>query len=230
MPGVGSGTLTEGRGPSEATEDPDQDRSEPVPEPISEPVSEHRAVRRTLTIVYIAVLGTASLYLLASVVHELFLRKQAVAAGPPVANAVELLRCHDAVSELLEDLGKTAAGLELEAVTGDGRELAQRWAEHERDWRRRWTATNELCRFDRTADPALGPAFEWISGVWERLPAVQLQYRDMMRRFADHPGSDLEEMRAALDRSRRLLQEELEDELEERTDQPSPQPRGSTPQ
>lgn len=209
--------MTEGRGPSEDAEDPEEDRSEPV--------SEHRSVRRTLTIVYIAVLGTASLYVLTSIVFQLFFGgpSQAAAAGPPAATARELLQCHDAVAELLTDLGQTATGLELEAVTGDGRELAQRWAEHERDWRRRWTAANVTCRFDRAADPALGPAFEWISGVWERLPAVQLQYRDLMRRFADHPGSELEEMRAALDRSRRLLQEELGDE-------PSPQPRGSTPQ
>lgn len=157
--------------------------------------------------------------MLGSVVYELFIYRPNSHEAPAVAGAADLLQCHDAVAELLTDLGTTAAELEREAVVGDGRELAQRWAEHERDWRRRWNGANDLCRFDRAPEPALGPAFEWMTAVWEKLPALQLTYRDQMRRFAENPGSELEEMRAALDRSRKLLEEEL-----------SHQPEGSTPE
>ena len=164
--------------------------------------------------------------MLGSVVFELFIYRPR-AEKTPAAGAADLLQCHDAVSALLTELGTTAAELEREAVVGDGRDPAQRWAEHERDWRRRWNGANDLCRFDRAPEPALGPAFEWMTAVWEKLPALQLSYRDQMRRFAEHPGAELEEMRAALDRSRKLLEEELVNEKESGA---SPQPEGSTPQ
>jgi len=61
--------------------------------------------------------------------------------------------------------------------------------------------------FKRQYVPGLGPAYDRMARVHRELPAMMLEYREMMRRFTREQARDLDAMRHALDKSRKLLEE-----------------------
>jgi hypothetical protein len=140
---------------------------------------------------------------IASIVHELFLRR---GERPPLPNPTDLLTCNRDVGDLLEGLGRTAAELQREAATGDPEDLGGRWERFAADWQERWHKVNRRCRFDELADTGLGPAYDRMAWVHRNLPGVKLKYREAMKRFTDEQAGEIKEMREALKRSHALLE------------------------
>jgi hypothetical protein len=89
-------------------------------------------------------------------------------------------------------------------------ELGTRWEEFSRAWDRRWNVVNAQCRFDELAETGLGRAVDRLAWVHRNLPGLKLQYREMMKQFSENQAETLAEMREALSRSRKLLQEQAE--------------------
>jgi hypothetical protein len=169
---------------------------------------EFRPYRLALWIVYVSVGGLGALLLVTSIVVELFGRRSDAATAPSPA---DLLQCNDDVLHLLEDLAVTPAEIQRAAATGATRaELGTRWEEFSREWDRRWNVVNVQCRFDELAETGLGPALDRMAWVHRNLPGLKLQYREMMKQFSETQAETLVEMREALGRSRKLLQEQAE--------------------
>jgi hypothetical protein len=169
---------------------------------------EFRPYRLALWIVYVSVGGLGALLLISSIVVELFGRRSDTVQAPSPA---DLLHCNGDVLELLEDLALTSAKIQGEAAKGTARtELGTRWEEFSREWDRRWNLVNAQCRFDELAETGRGPAVDRMAWVHRNLPGLKLQYREMMKQFSETQAQTLAEMREALDRSRKLLQEQAE--------------------
>jgi hypothetical protein len=171
---------------------------------------EVRSYRQALWIAYVSVGGLGSLLLVASIVAELFGGRPG-SDGPRAPSPQDLLQCSDDVLLLLEDLADTPSDLMHEAAHGAKvTELGEKWEAFSHDWDGRWETVNVQCRFDELADTGLGPAFDRMAWVHRNLPRLKLKYRETMKRFTDDQAETLVEMRAALERSRRLLHEQAE--------------------
>jgi len=169
---------------------------------------EFRPYRLALWIVYVSVGGLGALLLITSIVVELFGRRSDTAQAPSPA---DLLQCNGDVLHLLEDLAVTPAEIQREAAMGTAAtELGNRWEEFSRTWDRRWNVVNAQCRFDELAETGLGRAVDRLAWVHRNLPGLKLQYREMMKQFSENQAETLAEMREALSRSRKLLQEQAE--------------------
>ena len=169
---------------------------------------EFRPYRLALWIVYVSVGGLGALLLITSIVVELFGRRSDVAQAPSPA---DLVTCNGDVLHLLEDLAATPAEIQREAARGTKlTELGSRWEEFSREWDRRWNVVNVQCKFDELAETGLGPAVDRMAWVHRNLPGLKLQYREMMKQFSETQAETLAEMREALGRSRKLLQEQAE--------------------
>jgi hypothetical protein len=167
---------------------------------------EFRPYRLALWIVYVSVGGLGALLLITSIVVELFGRRSDKAQAPSPA---DFLQCNSDVLTLLKDLAVTPAEIQREAATGAVQaELGNRWEEFSRAWDRRWNVVNAQCRFDELAETGLGPAVDRMAWVHRNLPGLKLQYREMMKQFSETQARTLAEMRDALSRSRKLLEEQ----------------------
>jgi hypothetical protein len=169
---------------------------------------EFRPYRLALWIVYVSVGGLGALLLITSIVVELFGRRSDTVQAPSPA---DLLQCNGDVLKLLEDLAVTPAEIQRAAAMGTSTtELGTRWEEFSKAWDRRWNVVNAQCRFDELAETGLGRAVDRLAWVHRNLPRLKLQYREMMKQFSETQAETLAEMREALSRSRKLLQEQAE--------------------
>jgi hypothetical protein len=174
---------------------------------ISKP-EEFRTYRKALWTITVALAGLLGLLVFASIAVELYGGRGKAPKAPSPAN---LLQCSDDVLHLLEDL--VAKPSELMVIAGKGApgsELGRDWEAFSHEWDRRWETVNTRCEFDERADTGLGPSFDRMAWVHRNLPSLKLQYREMIKRFTDRQAETLAEMRTALERSRRLLQEQAE--------------------
>jgi len=168
---------------------------------------EFHSYRRALVIGYVGALGLAAAWVVLSIVVELFFGHGRRVRAPEPTPA-DLLACNHDVRGLFEDPGKTAAELQAAAVVGDARDLDARWEEFSRHlWQERWEQVLRRCKFDELAETGLGPAYDRMARVHRELPAMMLEYREMMRRFTREQARELDAMRHALDKSRKLLEE-----------------------
>lgn len=169
---------------------------------------EFRRYRQALAGLYITVGSLGTLLLISSVVVELFFTH---GERRPAPSPADLLECNREVTALLEDLGATAAEIQREAVVGRSEsDLSKRWDDFSREWQRRWEAVNVRCEFDERAETDLGEAYNRMAWVHRNLPALKLKYKEMMKQFTREQAADLAEMRAALAKSRQLLEESAE--------------------
>jgi hypothetical protein len=167
---------------------------------------EFRPYRLALWIVYVSVGGLGALLLITSIVVELFGRRSDTIQAPSPA---DLLTCNDDVVNLLDRLANTSAEIQTDASKGvPATELGTRWEEFSRGWDRSWNMVNAQCRFDELAETGLGRAVDRLAWVHRNLPGLKLQYREMMKQFSETQAPTLAEMREALSRSRKLLQEQ----------------------
>jgi len=156
----------------------------------------------------VGAIGT--LLLVGSVVVELFdpLGDKPAEKNP---SPTDLLQCNADVLHLLQDLAVTPAEIQREAADGTPPgELGEKWDEFSRTWDRRWNVVNVQCQFDELAETGLGPAFDRMAEVHRSLPGLKLAYREMMKAWNDKQAGRLADMRDALAKSRRLLEEQAE--------------------
>ena len=169
---------------------------------------EFHSYRRALRFVYFGVLALGSALLIASIVTNLFFHGHRPDRAAPEPTATDLLSCNHDVEMLLEDLGRSSTELQAQAVQGEAHDLGARWEEFARQkWQPRWEEVLRRCKFDELAETGLGPAYDRMAAVHRELPGMMLRYREMMKRFTNDQARDLEAMRTALDKSRRLLEE-----------------------
>lgn len=163
---------------------------------------EFRSYRQALVILYVGVLSAGSLLAIASIIVELFFQRHELAPEP---TAADLLSCNRDVERLLDGLSREAGELHQQALSDAN--LGERWEEFASRWRREWATVNESCQFDILAETGLGSAYDWMANVHRDLPVLQLEYREMMRRWTDNQVPRMREMRRTLERSRKMLQE-----------------------
>jgi hypothetical protein len=168
----------------------------------SENQQEFRSYRQALFILYAGVLSLGSLLGITSIVVELFFKRSEPAPEPTPA---DLVSCNDDVRALLDGLAHTAGEVH-ELALGDVN-LGARWEDFASGWRREWIAVKEACQFDTLAETGLGSAYDAMADVHAKLPVLQLEYREMIRRFTDTQVPKMREMRRSLERSRKNLQE-----------------------
>ena len=169
---------------------------------------EFRKYRQALLTIYVVALGLGSLLILVSVAVELFGRRNEPAT---VGTPADLLHCNQDVSALLESLGREVSTLQVEAFVGDARDLGARWEEFTREWQKQWDVAEARCLFNSRADKGLGPAFDRMAWVHRQLPRLKLEYRESMKRFENEQAREIASMRAALAKSRELLEERAGD-------------------
>jgi hypothetical protein len=109
----------------------------------------------------------------------------------------------------LSDLGDTAG--ELLGVPGRTglQEVGSRWERFSTAWSRRWSATDDRCRFSELKDGNLGIAYDRMAQVHEDLDAMRLKYQALLDHFEEEQGPELSAMRQALDKSHKVLQKRV---------------------
>ncbi len=169
--------------------------------------AEFRRYRQGLLVAYVVLGGLAGLLIAASVIVDLFFSGTKRAGGAPAA-AVDLVRCNQDVSGLLDRVGAGAAELQLEAVRGDRAGRAARVQASVERWQDDWRAVGGRCAFDDASAGVPGTAFERMAWVHRNLPALAGKSREMMARFDEEQAREMARMREALQRSRAELQME----------------------
>jgi hypothetical protein len=142
----------------------------------------------------------------ASIVIELFAtgRPEARREALPVA---EQAVCNRDVRSLLERLVREAARLEQLPLEGRTTDLIAMWDGFAQSWGDDWRALGERCRFAQLADRGLGTAYDRIAWVHHTLPTTKLKYAEQMARFSRDLAGEVAEMRSALDKSLKDLEE-----------------------
>lgn len=176
---------------------------------------EFRHYRQALVLTYLAVGSLGTVLLISSIVIELFFRPGFRAALPTTS---DLLDCNQAVQELLEHLNETATRIQAsvtarelpKAEAPSPTDLGDRWADFSHDWQKQWEAINAGCRFDERAGTGLGEGFDRMAYVHQSLPGLRLRYQRMLKQFAEDQAEDIADMRRALAKSRKILEEHAE--------------------
>ncbi|MFH0902969.1 MAG: hypothetical protein V2A73_20260 [Pseudomonadota bacterium] len=152
---------------------------------------------KTIGVLYAVVMACSCGLIVASILHELFFRR---VDSLPEPTTTDLAGCSSSVRSLLEDLGKTVAWLQQEAVTGNPENIAARWESFSGNWQERWNSVNRQCRFEKLANTGLGQTFDRMAWVHQQLPIVKLKYREMMKRYTEEQVAELTAIRRVLDR------------------------------
>ncbi len=101
-------------------------------------------------------------------------------------------------------LDKLAAGYEVGDPDPD--ETARRWVESHTRWFKQWQDTGHRCRFRELRDQGLGATYDHLAWIHARLGELHDAYVAQLNHFMARHASEVEEIRRALDSSRKTLE------------------------
>ena len=153
---------------------------------------------------------TASItaWLLASVAHSLFAHPavQPSATFSGRADDVDaLLRCQADVETLFDELNRKLFDLQSLGARYDI-ELAQQWEAFSKQWKHRRLELGARCRFDELRNHGLGAAYDRLAAVYDELEGMQRAYAVLLYRYIDHHASQVDDIRHALESSRKAFE------------------------
>lgn len=161
------------------------------------------------------------LLLAVSVLKELFFRPVGTPHGSVLsANNPDpeiLMRCHDSIASLSEDLGTISTELLALPRTQSPEEarIMPRWEEFSQQWLMRWDDVNARCRFSELRNDSMGEAYHLMAEVHGDLPAMRLKYKSLLAHFAHNQTTDLARMQRQLARAKQLLRYQRNPKSEE---------------
>jgi len=173
--------------------------------------NEFRRYRQFLTGLYLAAAACGVMLLVISVVFQLATRIEPepsnvqISLSQPASG--QLLHCHNKVSELYQELGKTTAQLVVQPANGKRPQIGAQWQEFSRNWKKDWKQADHICRFSEALKTHRGVAYGRLARVHHDLPTMHLKYQSLLIQFDKQQAAELVRMRRALDRSRTALVE-----------------------
>lgn len=178
--------------------------------PRAEAKPEFRRYRQGLQI---ATFGTTAIiiaWLIASVAHSLFahpaVRASATFSGR--ADDVDaLLDCQADVESLFDDLNQKLFDLQALGAKYDI-SLGQQWEAFSKQWLHRRREVGARCRFDELSGHGLGAAYDHLAVVYDELEEAQRAYAVLLYNYIDHHASRVDDMRHALESSRKAFEQQ----------------------
>jgi len=178
--------------------------------PRSDAKPEFRRYRQGLQI---ATFGTTAIiiaWLIASVAHSLFahpaVRPSATFSGRP-DDIEALMDCQADVESLFDGLNRKLFDLQALGAKYDIEE-GQQWEAFSKQWLRRRREVGAHCRFGELAGHGLGAAYDHLAVVYDELEEVQRAYAVLLYNYIDHHASRVEDIRHALESSRKTFEME----------------------
>jgi hypothetical protein len=177
--------------------------------------SPHKAeFRRYRQAVWGLTFGTTAIivaWLIASVAHALFARpavQTSSTAGVVPGDDVDvLLACQADVESLFDTLNRKLFDLQALGARYDI-QRAEQWEAFSKRWRQRRQEVGARCRFDelRNRNPELGATYDRLQVVYDELDEVQRAYAVLLYNYIDHHASRVDDIRHALETSRKALE------------------------
>jgi hypothetical protein len=163
--------------------------------------------------VQIATFGTTAIiiaWLIASVAHSLFahpaVRPSATFSGR--ADDIDaLLDCQADVESLFDDLNRKLFDLQALGARYDIQQAVQ-WEAFSKSWLRHRREVGARCRFDELKGTGLGAAYDHLAVVYDELEEAQRAYAVLLYNYIDHHASRVEDIRHALESSRKTFEEQ----------------------
>lgn len=159
----------------------------------------------------IATFGTTTIiiaWLIASVAHSLWAHPAVRASATFSGRADDLdalLTCQAEVESLFDDLNRKLFDLQAQGAKYDVA-LGQRWEAFSKQWRGRRRLVGAQCRFDELKGHGLGAAYDHLAVVYDELEGTQRAYAVLLYNYIDHHASRVDDMRHALESSRKTFE------------------------
>jgi hypothetical protein len=178
--------------------------------PRTEAKSEFRRYRQGLQITTFGITASIIAWLLASVAHSLFahpaVRPSATFSGRP-DDVEALLDCQADVESLFDGLNRKLFDLQALGAKYDI-EQGQQWEAFSKQWLRHRREVGARCRFGELAGHGLGAAYDHLAVVYGELEEAQRAYAVLLYNYIDHHASRVEDIRHALESSRKTFEQE----------------------
>jgi hypothetical protein len=169
---------------------------------------EFRRYRQGLQIATVGTTAILIAWLLVSVGRSLFAHP-AVRTGQPFSGRADdvgaLLSCQGDVEQLFDDVNKKLFDLQALGARYDIA-IAEQWEAFSKQWKRRWRESGARCRFEELQNHGLGPAYDHLAAVWGELEGMQRAYAVLLYNYIDHHASQVNDMRHALETSRKTFE------------------------
>lgn len=152
-------------------------------------------------------------WLIASVAHALFAHPavQPSATVGVVSRSSDdvdvLFACQADVESLFDTLNRKLFDLQALGARYDI-QRAEQWEAFSKRWRQRRQEVGARCRFDelRNRKPELGATYDRLHVVYDELDEVQRAYAVLLYNYIDHHASRVDDIRHALETSRKTLE------------------------
>jgi len=175
-----------------------------------EPKPEFRRYRQALQVVTATVTASIVVWLLASVAHSLFAHP-AVSPGQifsgKASDVETMLQCQTDVESLFDELNRKLFALQSLGARYDI-ELAQQWEGFSNKWKRHRLEVGARCRFEELQNHGLGAAYDRLAAVYDELEGMQRAYAVLLYHYIDHHASTVDDIRHALETSRKALEQQ----------------------
>jgi hypothetical protein len=169
---------------------------------------EFRRYRQGLQIVTFGFTAIIIAWLVASVAHSLFVhpavRPSATFSGH-VDDVDALLVCQADVESLFDDLNRKLFDLQALGARYDIQQ-AEQWEAFSKSWLRHRREVGARCRFDELKGHGLGAAYDHLAVVYDELEEEQRAYAVLLYNYIDHHASRVEDIRHALESSRKTFE------------------------
>jgi hypothetical protein len=177
--------------------------------PTSAAKSEFRRYRQGLQIGTFGISAIIIAWLIASVAHSLFAHPAVRASATFSGRADDLdalLGCQADVESLFDDIKGKLFDLQALGTRYDIEQAAQ-WEAFSKQWLRRRQEVGARCRFDELKGQGLGVAYDHLAVVYDELEEVQRAYAVLLYNYIDHHASRIDDIRHALEQSRKTLEQ-----------------------
>jgi hypothetical protein len=174
-----------------------------------EPKAEFRRYRQALQLVTLVVTAGAIVWLLASVAHSLYAHPAVMPSATFSGRADDvdaLIRCQADVESLFDEVNRKLFDLQSLGARYDI-ELAQQWEAFSNRWKRRRLEVGARCRFEELRNHGLGAAYDRLAAVYDELEGMQRAYAVLLYHYIDHHASKVDDIRHALEQSRKALEQ-----------------------
>jgi hypothetical protein len=178
--------------------------------PRSDTKPEFRRYRQGLQIATFGTTTIITAWLIASVAHSLWAHPAVRASATFSGRADDidaLLECQADVESLFDDLNKKLFDLQALGAKYDIA-VGQQWEAFSKQWLHHRRQVGARCRFDELKGHGLGAAYDHLAVVYDELEEAQRAYAVLLYNYIDHHASRVDDMRHALESSRKAFEQQ----------------------